>query len=159
MTRQSLRTFLRAWTRLACTFMLCCLAPWAASAAPLSDADTRAVRQVVQAQLDAFAAGDAERAFSYASTSIQTQFGDAPTFLAMVRGGYPMVVRPAAVSYFLPEVTEIAKGAPVSVRQDTQLRDDEGRLWRATYLLDRQPSGVWRISGCVVRADSGQSSV
>ena len=37
----------------------------------------RAQRLVIDAQLEAFANDDAERAFSYASTAIRTQFGDA----------------------------------------------------------------------------------
>jgi len=38
-----------------------------------------------------------------------------------------------------------------------QLRDREGRLWMATYMLERQADAGWRISGCVVVADSGKS--
>ena len=117
-------------------------------------ADAHAVRDVVQAQLEAFAADDAERAFSYASASIRAQFGDAASFMAMVRGGYPMVVRPAAVSFFQAQTDD---GAAVTVRQTVQLRDREGRLWRATYLLERQAGVGWRISACVVVADSEKS--
>ena len=106
-------------------------------------------------QLEAFAADDAARAFPHASASIQTQFGDANNFMAMVRGGYPMVVRPAAVSFFQPQV-EV--GTPATVTQLVQLRDREGRLWKATYLLERQTGAGWRISGCVVAADNGKSS-
>ena len=109
---------------------------------------------MVQAQLEAFAADDAERAFSYASASIRAQFGDAASFMAMVRGGYPMVVRPAAVSFFQAQTDD---GAAVTVRQTVQLRDREGRLWRATYLLERQAAVGWRISACVVVADSEKS--
>lgn len=145
--------------RLWCLLVLCCWSPMAAHAAPLAEADVRAVRQVVQAQLDAFAADDAERAFSYASASIQTQFGDATTFMAMVRSGYPMVVRPAAVAFYLPQADDATPGAPASVRQEAQLRDRDGRQWIATYLLERQPGNGWRIGGCVMRADSGKSSV
>jgi hypothetical protein len=43
------------------------------------------------------------------------------------------------------------------VTQALQLRDDEGRLWMATYLLERQAGMGWRISGCVVAADSSNS--
>jgi Domain of unknown function (DUF4864) len=137
---------------------VCLLLPGAAGAAVLAEADARAVRQVVQAQLEAFATDDAERAFSYASASIQTQFGDAATFIAMVRSGYPMVVRPAAVSFFQPQADDAADRTAASVRQAVQLRDREGSLWIATYLLERQPDNGWRISGCVVSADNDKSS-
>ena len=146
-----------AWTRrrLACVALIGLLVPTAAVAALLAEPEARAVRQVVQAQLEAFAADDAGRAFSYASASIQAQFGDANNFMAMVRRGYPMVVRPAAVSFFQPQVEA---GTPATVTQLVQLRDREGRLWKATYVLERQTGAGWRISGCVVAADSGKSS-
>jgi Domain of unknown function (DUF4864) len=133
------------------------LAPAAAGAAVLAAPDARAVRQVVEAQLDAFAADDAERAFSYASASIRAQFGDAASFIAMVRGGYPMVLRPAAVAFFQAQALDGAEGAKATVRQTVQLRDREGRLWLATYLLERQAGVGWRINGCVVVADSAKS--
>ena len=127
------------------------LFPLAAGAAVLSDADARAVRSVIEAQLDAFASDDAERAYSYASAAIRTQFTDAATFMAMVRSGYPMVVRPETVTFCQAQSTD------GMVLQTVQLRDRAGRLWRATYQLERQPSDGWRISGCAVVPDTGKS--
>jgi hypothetical protein len=94
---------------------------------------------------------DAERAYSYASTAIRTQFADAAAFMAMVRSGYPMVVRPASVTFFQPSSVDGA------VLQKVQLRDRAGRLWRATYQLEQQAAVGWRINGCVVVPDSGKS--
>lgn len=125
---------------------------WTGShAQALSAADARAVRAVVDAQLAAFAAGDAERAFSYASAGIRAQFGNAATFMAMVQGSYPMVVRPAAVSYFQPQASDRA------VLQRVQMRDGDGRSWLATYRLARHQAD-WRIEGCVVVPDTGSTS-
>ena len=145
-----------AWLRrcFGCLALLGLLVPAAAGAALLAEPDARAVRQVVQAQLDAFAADDAERAFSYASPAIRARFGDANTFMGMVRGGYPMVLRPAAVSFYQPQTVDETNN---TVSQPMQLRDREGRLWLATYVLERQAGGGWRINGCVVVADNGQS--
>ena len=146
-----------AWLRrcAACVWLIGLLAHGAVGATPLAEPDARAVRQVVEAQLDAFAADDAERAFSYASPAIRAQFGDANTFMDMVRGGYPMVLRPAAVSFFKAQALD---GANSAVSQPVHLRDREGRLWLATYVLERQAGAGWRINGCVVVADSGKSS-
>lgn len=146
-----------AWARhlLGCLAVISVLAPATAGAAVLAEPDATAVRQIVEAQLKALAADDAARAFSYASASIQAQFGDANNFIAMVRSGYPMVVRPAAVSFFQAQVET---GTPATVTQQVQLRDREGRLWRATYLLERQTGAGWRINGCVVAVDNGNSS-
>ena len=147
-----------AWSRRGLGFvaLAALLLPLAAGAAGLAESDARAARQVVEAQLDALAAGDGERAFSYASTSIQAQFGNANNFMAMVRSGYPMVVRPAAVSFFQAQVDT---GPPPTVTQSVQLRDREGRLWKATYLLERQAGAGWRIGGCVVATESEKSSI
>ena len=146
-----------AWPRrwLGCVALIGLLVPAAAGTALLAEPDAQAVRQVVQAQLEAFAADDAARAFSYASASIQAQFGDANNFMAMVRSGYPMVVRPAAVSFFQ---VQVEMGTSPTVTQLVQLRDRGGRLWKATYLLERQTGAGWRIGGCVVATDSGKSS-
>lgn len=116
-----------------------------AKAAPLAAQDAKDVRAVVEAQLRAMAAGDAERAFSYAAPAIRAQFGDAQRFMAMVAGSYPMVIRPAATVFFQP--TLVADG---DVLQVVQLRDGQGRFWRASYLLALQTAGAWRIAGCVV---------
>jgi Domain of unknown function (DUF4864) len=127
------------------------LAPTAASAAALAEGDARAVRTVIEAQLEAFAADDAERAYSYASPAIRTQFADAATFMAMVQSGYPMVVRPSSVTFFQPTLEDGV------VLQKVQLRDRAGRLWQATYQLEQQAAVGWRINGCAVVPDSGKS--
>jgi hypothetical protein len=127
------------------------LVPAAANAAALAESDARAVRAVVEAQLDAFAADDAERAYSYASAAIRSQFTDATTFMDMVRSGYPMVVRPASVTFFQPSMED------GTVLQKVQLRDRAGRLWQATYQLEQQSAAGWRINGCVVVPDAGKS--
>jgi Domain of unknown function (DUF4864) len=99
-------------------------------------------RLVVEAQLDAFAADDARRAFSYATPGTRARFGSAENFLAMVRSGYPAVYRPASVSFLA------AKIEADSVIQPVSIADDAGRLWIALYQLVRQPDSSWRIEGC-----------
>lgn len=112
--------------------------------AGLTDSDSRAVRAVVESQLEALAAGDAARAFSHAAPAIQQQFQDATTFDQMVRRSYPMLIRPASVSFYRP-----LAGDDVVI-QSVMFRDREGRAWRADYQLQRQPDKRWRISGCLV---------
>ena len=123
-----------------------------ARAVPVSAADAKAAQTVIQAQLNAFAADDAKRAFSYAAPSIRTQFGTADNFLRMVRQGYPMVYRPANVSFAKPEMIS---GKLV---QTVQFSDLEGAEWVATYHLERQRNKAWRISACVVEPRSGSSA-
>src|SRR5579863_5743434 len=85
------------------TFALIALA--SAAEPRLSGADEKAIRTVVQAQLDAFSIDDGAKAFSYAAPSIREQFGIPEVFMAMVREGYPVVYRPASVS-FMPAYRE-----------------------------------------------------
>ena len=128
------------------------LTPVAANAAGADEADARAMRAIIEAQLQAFAASDAERAFTFASASIRSQFGDAASFMAMVQAAYPMLIRPATVSFFQPEPSNGA------VWQRVQVRDRAGRLWLATYQLAREASEAWRINGCAVVPDTGKST-
>ena len=123
----------------------------ATAATKISAADTRAVQQVVRAQLDAFAADNADLAFSLAAPSIRQLFGNADNFLQMVRTGYPVVYRPASVSFLQPEPD--AK----EVVQPVHLTDGQGHAWLAVYRVQRQKDKSWRIAGCVVVAESGQS--
>jgi hypothetical protein len=146
--RQWLRAM--AWQAGGAVIALC--APAGLLAANLKDADTKAVRAVIAAQLAAFAAGNAVRAFAYASPGIREQFGDANNFMVMVLSAYPMVVRPTAVTYFLPRQEEGA------VRQTLRLRDREGQVWLATYAMQRQRNGKWLINGCVVVPDEDAAS-
>ena len=121
-----------------------------ARAEPVSAADARAVKAIVGAQLDAFAADDAKRAFSYAAPSIRSMFGTPERFIAMVRAGYPVVYRPAAVTFLLPLQVE------GHLFQGVHLTDAAGALWLATYRLERQPDGSLRIAGCDVQPATGK---
>ena len=119
-------------------------------AQPVSTDDSKAVRLVVEAQLAAFAADDAKRAFSYAAPAIRDMFGSADRFMEMVRAGYPVVYRPASTIFLVPVRVQ---GQLV---QGVQLTDADGTLWLAVYRLDRQPDRSWRISGCDVQRSSGK---
>jgi hypothetical protein len=109
------------------------------------------VRATVEGQLKALAKGDAALAFSYAAPELQRQFQDAATFNAMVRNGYPMMIRPASVSFDRPELEDGV------VIQAVRFRDGDGRYWRAFYQMKRQPDKRWRIGGCAVAADDDAS--
>ena len=104
--------------------------------------DARAVREVIEAQLDAFRRDDAARAFSLATPGIRAAFGDAETFMAMVRSSYAVVYRPTSVAFDAPLVIDGELVQPV------RLTDAEGRAWLALYPMERQPDGSWRTNGC-----------
>lgn len=131
--------------------LACCL--WgAALATEVPPADAEQVRSVIQAQLDAFADDDADRAFDYAAPSIRNMFGDPERFMAMVRTGYAVVYRPASVNFLPPEVDGKA------VVQAVRMADAAGALWLVIYLVERQDDGTWRIGGCQVAPLRGRST-
>ncbi|MBP6765183.1 MAG: DUF4864 domain-containing protein [Rubrivivax sp.] len=125
----------------------------AATGAPLSDAEIAGVRAVVQGQLDAFAANDAAKAFSYAAPNVRSRLGTAERFMAMVRAGYPVVFRPASVAFLLPQ--RLSDGTVV---QRAQMSDARGETWLAVYTLQRQKDKSWRISGCDVQPARGRAT-
>jgi len=121
-------------------------------AAPASEQDTRDAQQVVAAQLAAFAADDAERAFSYATEAIRARFGTAAHFVRMVRGAYPVVYRPSGVIFLKPEAADDELVQPV------HMTDLSGTTWLAVYQLLRQADKSWRIGGCVLMPHAGKTA-
>ena len=125
-----------------------------ASGAVLSAADEKAVRAVVQAQLEAFAADDAKKAFAVAAPNIQALFRTPANFIKMVQIHYPVVYRPASVAYFKPELDGEA------VVMKVQMTDAKDTPWLAVYALQR-PKGknaTWRIAGCIVTTNVGRTA-
>jgi hypothetical protein len=128
--------------------ILLCGAAFAAQAAPLADPDAKTVRGIVQAQLAAFAADDAEKALALAVPGVRTQFASPDRFLAMVRAHYPMVHRPRSVTYLKPD------SDGTMVFQPLRIADAAGGRWLVTYLLQQQTDRQWRISACLVKAET-----
>jgi len=127
-------------------FLGALLLAFAPQLAPAQDAvppeDARAVRAVIEAQLDAFRRDDAERAFSLATPGIRATFGDPETFMHMVRSSYAVVYRPSSVAFEAPLLVHGELVQPV------RLTDVAGRAWLALYPMQRQPDGRWLTNGC-----------
>ncbi|MDO9358616.1 MAG: DUF4864 domain-containing protein [Polaromonas sp.] len=115
----------------------------------LTPADEQAVRATVQGQLAAFAADDANKAFSYAAPAVREAMGSAANFMAMVRNGYPVVYRPASVAFLKPDMKD------GQVVQRVQMVDARGDAWLAVYTLERAGKG-WLISSCTVVENKGR---
>ncbi len=114
--------------------------------------DARAVRAVIEAQLDAFRKDDAARAFSLATPGIRETFGSAENFMAMVKGSYAVVYRPRSVAFEAPLIVDGELVQPV------RLTDAEGRAWIAIYPMQRQPDGSWRTNGCQLARTAGTAT-
>ena len=122
------------------------------AAAPLSDREANDVRSVIVTQLQAFAEDDADSAFATATPGVRAAIGNPGRFLAMVRGEYPMVYRPASVSFLKPEQES------GTVMQLVHITDGDDKAWLALFALERQPDSSWRISGCIVTANPWRSA-
>ena len=121
-----------------------------AAQSAVSPDDARAVRAVIEAQLDAFRADDAARAFSLATPGIREKFGSPENFMDMVRRAYAVVYRPQSVAFEAPVVVD------GQVVQPVRMTDAEGRAWLAIYPMQRQPDGSWRTDGCQLGRLAGQ---
>ncbi len=107
----------------------------------VSAPDRDAIEHVINAQIDAFRHDDGAAAFNYASPHIQSMFGDAATFLAMVKQSYAPVTRPRSVTFGALEQRD---GQLV---QHVELFGPDGEDV-ALYTMEREPDGTWRIAGC-----------
>src|SRR5258708_6413850 len=122
------------------------LATTAEAQADMSEADRAAIRQVIEAQVDAFRRDDGDAAFGLASPAIQGMFGTSEVFMDMVRQGYQPVYRPRAFDF--SEIVEL-NGQPA---QKVHVIGPDGRPVTAIYPMRQLPDGSWRIDGCFLQA-------
>lgn len=121
------------------------VSPATAQEPALSPADRSAIRQIIEAQVEAFRRDDEEAAFGYASPGIQAMFETPAVFMDMVRQGYQPVYRPR--SFVFHEIVML-NGAPT---QKAEVVGPDGRAVTAFYPMMRLPDGRWRIDGCYLR--------
>ena len=121
----------------------------AADAASVSAADHQAIEQVITSQQDAFRRDASDSAFSFASPKIQSMFGNAPHFMAMVRQGYSPVYRSR---YFAFE--QLATNDQRIVQRVTIIGPDGG-MALALYTMEHEQDGTWRIDGCELTQPDG----
>lgn len=98
------------------------------------------IQAVIANQFDAFSKGDLERAYSYASPTIQTFFPTPEVFGQLVRSKYPMIWAPQKVTYLGLR----SEGARLLER--VQVIGPDGALSLFDYEM-MQVDGVWRING------------
>ena len=104
---------------------------------------------VIKSQVAAFRQDDGVAAFSFASPTIRTKFGDASTFLAMVAAHYRPVYRPQQLKFL------DLKSVEGQLVQRVMVVGPEGEFVLAMYSMVRI-DGRWRINGCFLVYPSGQ---
>lgn len=113
---------------------------WPALSAQAGEAGSAAaIRDVIGRQMQAFLRDDGVEAFSHAAPNIRRMFGTSERFMDMVRGGYEPVYRPRDVEF--AQLFE----RDGHVVQQVRLTGPRGRAWLATYEMQRQPDGSWKI--------------
>ena len=119
--------------------------------APAQAADVAAAQEVIRAQEQAFARGDAAAAYSHAAPAIRQVFPHAGIFMQMVQQGYAPVFRHQSFEFGAAKVSD------GYVAQRVQIVDEKGEAWEALYTLERQPDGSLKITGCSL-LKAGQSA-
>jgi hypothetical protein len=111
------------------------------------DAEIKAAQSTIDSQLKAFLADDGSTAYSYAAPNIKHMFPSADIFMGMVTNGYAPVRRPQSYAFGKSE-----QMGPGRIVQQVLVVGPDGKDYEAVYTLELQPDGVWRITGCSLRA-------
>jgi len=98
------------------------------------------IRYVIRQQFEAFKADDVETAFTFASPMIEQMFGTPERFGQMVQNGFPMVWRPADVTF--GGLTQ-RDGRTV---QNVVIKDQAGTIHVLEYEMIETSAG-WEING------------
>ena len=118
----------------------------------LAAAEWSAIRRTIDDQRKALKAGDARKAYSYASPGIRAQFQTPETFFAMVRDGYGALIAARYVEFLEGAVIEGA------VIQPLRLVAPDNSVLVALYTMEKQKDGRWRIAGCVLAPSTVQAA-
>ena len=121
-----------------------------ATAQNASPAGNDAIRAVITGQLEAFSHDKDAEAYSYAAPIIQFAFPTVDSFMAMVKKGYQPVYRNSG--YRFGESGVDVTGRPT---QTVILQGNDGKTYEASYTLEQQADGSWKIAGCMIRALPG----
>ncbi|WP_335645565.1 DUF4864 domain-containing protein [Methylobacterium durans] len=103
-------------------------------------------------QVEALGRDDAPAAYALAAPSIQALFPTPDVFIGMVRTNYGAIYRHR--SFVFGAARE--DGAD-GLSQDVAIQDSYGIDWTASYSLQRQADGEWRITGCRLTKEPGTS--
>jgi ketosteroid isomerase-like protein len=121
------------------------LASEPAPSAQASASEVSRIQGVIDDQLAAFQRDDAAGAWKHVAPSLRAKFGSPDTFLRMVREGYPPVHRMQRRTFEELEVLPTGE-----LGQWMEITGANGQRVRALYLMERQPDGSWRTSGCLL---------
>jgi hypothetical protein len=107
-----------------------------------TEAERKAAIRSIQGQLDAFKAGDFEKAVSYQSAGLKENFASTEAFRQMMERSYPQFVRWTKVSF--GESVSDESGDRVHI--PATVTGEDGRTVEAVYLMRRE-DGLYKVEG------------
>ena len=121
-----------------------------AAAEPVGEADRAAIQSVITGQMDAFKQDDWTKAFGYAAPSIRLRFGSVERFASMVVTATP----PYGVHETFSSKTCVRRRQSMT---EVLVVGPDGVPVIATYVMERQEDGSWRIAGVYLREIADKS--
>ena len=109
------------------------------------------IEGVIGSQIEAFKMDDFSQAFTYAAPNIRGIFGTPENFGRMVTQGYPMVWRPADVTYL-----DLRQEGGRYV-QTVRIEDAQGAVHFLAYAMIETADG-WKIGGVQILEAPGVSA-
>jgi Domain of unknown function (DUF4864) len=122
-----------------------CITAFGAHADGVSPAEKTEFQRIISAQIEAFRADDGNAAYGFAAPLIKQAFPSVDMFMGMVKQGYPQVYRPK--SFAFTDATLDPVGRPT---QKVSIIGPDGKNYIATYTMQKQDDGTWRIAGCTL---------
>lgn len=115
------------------------------------DAQERsAIRVVVQSYLWALANQQSQLLSLTASSSVTSAYASPEALLAKMT-----LVHKPIVAGSLERFDGLKSDGGKTV-QGVYIRDEHGRQWLASYFLEKDASGLWKIAGCTIMPAPGQ---
>lgn len=131
------------------TFLLAvAVAPGVQAATPessLSPGDHTAIQAVINNQIRALQADDAEAAFALSAPDVRRQFGTAEAFAGMIREDYEPLLRHYSRVFLAIAIED------EEVIQPVRFVNRDGTVVVGLFGMERQPDGEWKVYGCQLK--------
>lgn len=103
-----------------------------------------AIRMVVQSYLWALANQQSKLLFLTAATSVTSSYASPEALLAKMSRVHKPIVAGSLERF------DGLQSQGNNRVQGVYIKDEHGRQWLATYLLEKDTAGNWKIAGCVI---------
>ena len=119
----------------------------------LAEDNLESARNVIEQQIVAFLNDDVDSAYSYTAPGVQKNFPEPQRFFDMVKQRYAPVYRPGNYAFG----RALGKSDGSAIAQELLITGPQGKNWQAVFMLERQGSGEYRISGVRLAAIKASS--